>query len=70
MSVSRICVREVDLADPGEPVFQAAERMHQRAVGTLVILNQESQPVGILTDRDLVERVLAKGLDAYTTTVG
>ena len=70
MTVGRICVREVDLADPEESVFQAAERMHQRAVGTLVILNEQSQPVGIVTDRDLVERVLAKGLDAYTTTVG
>jgi signal-transduction protein with cAMP-binding, CBS, and nucleotidyltransferase domain len=34
--------------------------MHQRAVGTLVVVNDTAQPIGILTDRDLVSRVLAK----------
>ena len=70
MSVGRICVRDVDLADPSESVVHAAERMNQRAVGTLVVLDGDSQPVGIVTDRDLVERVLATRRNAYTTTVG
>ncbi len=70
MSVGRICVREVDLADAEETVAQAAKRMHQRAVGTLVILDQAKQPIGILTDRDLVERVLAAGLNPLRTAVG
>ena len=69
MSVGRICVREVDLADPDETVGQAARRMHQRGVGTLVVLGREQQPEGILTDRDLVERVLAAGRDPQTTSV-
>ena len=70
MSVGRICVREVDLADADETVGQAAERMRERGVGTLVILGDAKQPLGIVTDRDLVERVLAAGLDPATTTVG
>lgn len=69
MSVGRICVREVDLADPDETVWQAAERMHQRAVGTLVILGPDKMPTGIVTDRDLVERVVATGKDPQTTSV-
>ena len=69
MSVGRICVREVDLADAGESVWKAAERMHQRAVGSLLVLNDASEPVGILTDRDLVERVLAQGKDPTATPV-
>jgi CBS domain-containing protein len=64
MSVSDVCVRLVDLADESEPVWVAAERMHQRAVGTLVVVNELRQPIGILTDRDLVERVLATGRDS------
>jgi CBS domain-containing protein len=63
MSVERICGREVDTANPEESVAVAAERMHQRAVGTLVIVNDSQQVVGIITDRDLVSRVLAKGRD-------
>ena len=69
MSVGRICVREVVLADAEEKVWHAAERMRQRAVGTLVILNSNKAPTGILTDRDLVQRVLAEGKDPRETTV-
>jgi CBS domain-containing protein len=69
MCVSNILVKNVDLAKGEEPAWIAAERMHQRAVGTLVVVNELQQPVGILTDRDLVERVLASGLDARDTTV-
>ncbi len=69
MSVRRICVREVDSAQPNESVAVAAQRMHQRAVGTLVVVNGASQVVGIVTDRDLVSRVLAKGLSPSETSV-
>ncbi|MEX2308553.1 MAG: CBS domain-containing protein [Pirellulales bacterium] len=70
MSVGRISVREVDTANPDETVAVAAERMHQRAVGTLVVVNDADQVVGIVTDRDLVSRVLAKGRDPTETSVG
>ena len=61
MTVGRICVREVDFADPSETAWQAAERMRERAVGALVVLNDETEPSGSVTDRDLVERVIAGG---------
>jgi CBS domain-containing protein len=69
MSVGRICTREVDLAEEHEPLQAAAERMHARNVGTLVVLNAAKEPVGILTDRDLVVKGIAKGLDAYEAIV-
>ena len=69
MSVGRICVRNVDLANPTEPVWQAAERMRQRGVGTLLIVDEWNKPMGIVTDRDLVLRVLAEGLDCNTTLI-
>ena len=67
MSVGRICVREVDTATLYESAAVAAERMHQRAVGTLVVVNDACQPIGIVTDRDLVTRVLAKCLNPTST---
>ncbi len=70
MSVGRICVREVDLADADESVQVAAQRMHARKVGTLVVLDSEKRPTGILTDRDLTVRVLAEGRDPFHTRVG
>jgi CBS domain-containing protein len=69
MSVGRFCVREVDTAQPDETVAVAAQRMHQRAVGTLVVVNKASQVSGIITDRDLVSRVIAKGLSPLETKI-
>lgn len=70
MTIGRICQRDVDLAERGESVRVAAQRMLQRKVGTLVILDQSRAPIGILTDRDLVLRVLATGGDPNAITVG
>jgi CBS domain-containing protein len=44
--------------------------MHQHAVGTLVVVNKDEEPVGILTDRDLMERVIVSRLDPDETLVG
>ncbi len=69
MSVGRICTRYVDLAETEETAQGAAERMLARDVGTLVILDSAKKPVGILTDRDLVLRVLAQGRDPRQASV-
>ena len=63
MSVARICMREVDLADAQESAQAAAKRMLKRNVGTLIIVDEDNKPVGIVTDRDLMARVVAKGKD-------
>src|SRR5262245_10661220 len=70
MSAGRICVREVDTAEVAESVQAAADRMNSRNVGTLLVLDPHEQPLGIITDRDLAVRVLAKGKDPFATTVG
>ena len=70
MSVGRICVREVDIVEPSESVQAAAQRMHSRKVGTLVVQDEDRKPIGIVTDRDLTVRVLAKARDPFQTTVG
>jgi CBS domain-containing protein len=70
MTIANICVRDVDRAEEEETVFQAAVRMRQRAVGTLVIVDAGRQPIGIITDRDIMERVVAESRDATNTLVG
>lgn len=70
MSVGRICGREVDLAEAGESVQAAAQRMNSRKVGTLVVINSDQEPIGLITDRDLTVRVLAEALDPLQTRVG
>jgi CBS domain-containing protein len=70
MSLECHCQTAVDVATPTENVFQAAERMHQRTVGALVVVDNTNSPIGIVTDRDLTIRVIAAGRDPYSTTVG
>jgi CBS domain-containing protein len=69
MTVGRVCVREVDLAEPHEPVQVAAARMNDRNVGTLVVVGSQGEPIGIVTDRDLAIRVVAYARDPLSTRV-
>jgi len=69
MTIGRICTREVHLAEADETVAAAAERMLTRNVGSLVVLDEDRRPVGILTDRDLVIRVVARRRDPEETLV-
>ena len=65
MRVGDICKREVDTVTYGESALDAARRMRDQQVGTVVVLDGD-RPVGIVTDRDLTVRVLAAGLDPQT----
>lgn len=67
MSLECVCQEAVDVAAPSESAFQAAERMHQRTVGSLVVVDNTNMPIGIVTDRDLTVRVIAAGRDPQTT---
>jgi len=69
VTIERICQRNLDTAQAVESVRTAAQRMGTRNVGTLVVLDETSRPVGILTDRDVAVRVVGQGRDPYTTSV-
>lgn len=51
-----------------ETVLIAAKRMHERHIGALVVMNGDSIK-GIFTERDLLNRVIANGLDPAKTPV-
>jgi CBS domain-containing protein len=53
----------VDVIEPEESAAAAAVRMRDRSVGTLAVLDANQLPVGLVTDRDLVTRVMAAGKD-------
>lgn len=59
MHAGTICIRTVVTAHPDETVADGAKRMAQYNVGTLVVM-EDHKPMGIVTDRDLVVRVLAQ----------
>jgi CBS domain-containing protein len=47
---------------PEHTIAEAAEAMDRLAVGALVVCERDGRPVGIVTDRDLVVRALARRL--------
>ena len=51
--------KDVVTIDAQKSVFEAAELMVQRDIGDLVVCDGE-KPVGIITERDFVRRVVAK----------
>lgn len=64
MSPDAECVRE------GDSVLDAAEKMARLDVGALPICGEDDRLKGMLTDRDIVVRVLAEGKDPSGTTAG
>lgn len=60
--------RRVVTASLDELVFDVACRMRDEHVGCVVVV-REGRPVGMLTDRDIVLRVVAEGLDARNVQV-
>ena len=69
MSAGAICVRSVQVASPDETVRAVAERMAAAGVGTVVVLDSDQRPAGILTDRDVALRCVAARRDPDTTAV-
>lgn len=71
MSIEEICSRAVVIVSPNETVREAARRLARRKVGTLVVIDPaaDDRPIGLTTDRDLVVRCVAAGLDPEETKI-
>jgi len=67
MRVLDLCTRKVEVASPRDLVADAARRMAERGVGTLVVVDELRRPLGIVTDRDLVKRCIARPRDPGRT---
>ena len=70
MSVGALCVRSVEIASADESVREVARRMAKAGVGSVVVLAEDTRPVGLLTDRDVAVRCVAEGRDPDATLVG
>jgi CBS domain-containing protein len=63
MSIAKMCDRTVSVATPNDSIWKVVCAMRDDNVGSVVIVDAARKPIGIVTDRDLVVRVLAPGLD-------
>lgn len=69
MAIERLIKRPPSMVPGTATCAEAARRMREEEVGSLVVVDHE-RPVGIVTDRDLVVRVLAESRDPAAVPVG
>src|ERR687886_1492371 len=60
----------VECVQEDETVLDAAKKMAELGVGALPICGNDDRLKGMLTDRDIVVKVLARGRDPAATTCG
>lgn len=58
----------VHAVSPDVTVFEAVEEMNRHRIGSIVIC-EHKQPVGIFTERDVLQRVVGGGADPRATRV-
>jgi CBS domain-containing protein len=62
--------REVYSISPGESALDAIGLMARKGVGAIVVVEEDGQPVGMLTAKDYGRRVVLEGKSLKDTTVG
>jgi CBS domain-containing protein len=68
LKVQDAMIREVVTLDENATVREAAKIMNKFEIGSLIIVSK-GKAVGIVTERDLLKRVVAEARDANTTKV-
>jgi signal-transduction protein with cAMP-binding, CBS, and nucleotidyltransferase domain len=61
------CVCEAVTVPPNTPVSEVADRLDAAGVGSVVVIDDDQTPLGIITDRDLLRRVMVPGRDPEKT---
>jgi CBS domain-containing protein len=61
MKLKEIMTKDVSSVSPSDPIIDAAKIMQQRNVGCIPVCDSNKEVKGILTDRDIVIRVVAEG---------
>jgi CBS domain-containing protein len=63
--VSEVMTRDIHIAAPDQTIADAAAEMARADIGCLPV-GDKDELVGMITDRDIAVRAVAKGLDATT----
>lgn len=67
-TIREVMTRDVEVIGPQDTLRDAAEKMRSLNVGALPVCDGD-RVVGMLTDRDIVVRAIALGMDSAVTTV-
>lgn len=62
MMVKDVMSSPVITIDEDAPANQVAELMDKHGLGCIIVTSKEGKPLGIITERDMVRRILAKNI--------
>ena len=69
LKVIDMAVHKVAVITPEKSIRESARQMRVEHVGSLVVVDQDGKPIGMLTDRDITIEGVARGVDVDQTTV-
>lgn len=69
LKVIDMAVHKVTVITPEKSIRESARQMRVEHVGSLVVVDQDGKPIGMLTDRDITIEGVARGVDVDQTTV-
>jgi CBS domain-containing protein len=69
-SVREVMSSDCECINSNETVLDAAKKLKELNVGSMPICGEDDKLKGMLTDRDIVVKVLADGRDPGSTTAG
>lgn len=73
MDIGTVCTRQPVTVPANEPLSQVARLMHDRHVGTVIVVKQPADravPAGIITDRDVVRAQVERHADLAMLDAG
>ncbi len=72
MKVKELMVKDVLTCARDDPVFNVAKKMIDQDIGMLVVVEDHlsKKPVGVISDHDIMSKVLLKKLEPSKTTAG
>jgi CBS domain-containing protein len=70
MRINDVMTAHLTTCPPSSMVTAAAKQMREEDIGDVLVVDEDGELLGIVTDRDVVVRVVAEGRDPESTPLG
>ena len=70
MSLKALMTEDITALPATATVLDASKFMTDMNVGSVIVTDDKDSPLGLITDRDVVSKVLAQGKDSKSTKIG
>lgn len=68
-TVGQLMTERLETISPSDTAQEAAKKMRDKKVSSLVVTDVEDKPIGIVTERDLVRQVCTKAINSNDVIV-